>query len=76
MKRADGGRERSKRGELQNLLGELGKVLPRQMQGTLERRAQGWYAELADEKVVFLGDTAWIAAAYIRQISLERAAAV
>jgi hypothetical protein len=74
VKRADGKRERSRRGELQNLLGDLGTVLPRQPQGTLDRRAQGWYAELVDEKTVFLGDTAWIAAAYIRQLSLEHAA--
>lgn len=53
-------RDRSRRAELQRMLGELGEVLPRQVHGTPERPAQGWYAQLADE-VVFLGDYTGIA---------------
>ncbi len=54
--------------ELQEELGDLGTVLPRQMRGTHERRAQGWYAELVDGRTVFLGDTTAIALRYIDKL--------
>jgi hypothetical protein len=56
---------RSRRSELQALLGELGTVLPRQNHGTIERPAQGWYAELEDGGVIFLGDYTTIAVSRI-----------
>lgn len=59
---------RSRQGELQRMLGEAGTVLPRQEHGTMERRAQGWYAELVDGSVVFLGDYTTLAAVRIRQL--------
>lgn len=63
-------RDRSKRGQLQILLGERGTVLPHQKGGTLDRPARGWYAELIDGgAVVFLGDDTLIAAITIGQLS-------
>jgi hypothetical protein len=46
----------TRRGELQQALGDLGVVPGRQDHGTIQRRAQGWYAELYDGRDVFLGD--------------------
>lgn len=53
---AGGRRDRSRRGELQRLLGDLGTVLERQSHGTPALPAAGWYAELTNGDVVFLGD--------------------
>jgi hypothetical protein len=61
-------RDRSYRHSLQRLLGDLGTVLPRQVNGTPQRLAAGWYAELADGKVVFLGDNSMIAAVQISRL--------
>ncbi len=52
------------------MLGDLGQVLPRQSHGTIERPAAGWYAVLADDDVVFLGDYTLLA---IRAIENLRA---
>lgn len=54
-------RDRTRRAELQRMLGERGTVLPRVEHGTPERPAQGWYAELVDGKTVFLGDYSMLA---------------
>jgi hypothetical protein len=59
---------RTRRQALQNLLGDVGTVLPRQEHGTTHRRAQGWYAELVDGRTVFLGDDSTLAAAQIRSL--------
>jgi hypothetical protein len=64
----NGQRDRSRRGELQRLLGELGEVLPRQSHGTPQRPAQGWYAELRTGEVVFLGDYEALASHRIVQL--------
>lgn len=61
--------DRTRRGELQRLLGERGTVLPRVMHGTSELPAQGWYAELLDGKTVFLGDYTALAAAAISKLN-------
>ncbi len=53
---SDGRRDRSRRGELQRLLGEHGTVRPRQSHGCPERPAAGWYADLPDGSTVYLGD--------------------
>lgn len=63
--------DRTRRGELQRLLGEAGTVLPRQRHGTVDRRAAGWYAELVDGRVVYLGDYVALAAIQIRQVLAE-----
>lgn len=68
MLKPDGTRERSKRGELQRMLGELGEVMPRQNHGTTQRPAQGWYARLASGEVVFLGDYHHLAGVRIAQL--------
>jgi hypothetical protein len=62
MRNAAGVRDRSRRGELQALLGDRGTVLPHQWRGTPERPARGWYAELEDRTVMFLGDDTLLAA--------------
>jgi hypothetical protein len=62
----------TRRGELQQALGDLGFVPPRQDHGTPSRRAQGWYAELHDGRDVFLGDYTAIA---LQTITELRAAA-
>ena len=50
-------RDRSRRAELQRLLGDAGVILERQKRGTAERPAAGWYARLdATGELVFLGD--------------------
>lgn len=46
----------TRRAELQGALGDLGVIPARQDHGTPGRRAQGWYAELYDSRVIFLGD--------------------
>ena len=61
-------RNRSRQAELQRMLGDLGTVLPRQAHGTIERRAQGWYAELVDGRTVFLGDYSMLAGMEIRKL--------
>lgn len=62
---------RSRRCQLQSLLGELGEVLPRQPHGTPELRAQGWYAQLRGGALVFLGDYAELAMLTIRELVAE-----
>ena len=69
-----GRRDRSRRGELQRLLGNRGTVLPRQEHGTPARPAQGWYAELAGGAIVFLGDYCSLAALTIEKLSGNAAA--
>jgi hypothetical protein len=64
--------DRTRRGELQRLLGERGTVLPRFAHGTPERPAQGWYAELADGQTVFLGDYSMLAAITITNLNGAR----
>jgi hypothetical protein len=59
---------RSRRAQLQRLMGDMGVVLEHQAHGTIERPAQGWYAQLADGKLVFLGDYAMLAAMKIRKL--------
>lgn len=54
------------------MLGEAGYVLPRQMHGTAERPAQGWYAKLLDDSVVFLGDYSALAAAKIIELTTSK----
>lgn len=62
-------RDRSRRGELNRLLGALGDVLPRQETGTFERPAAGWYAVMAgDGRLEFLGHSELIAAVKIREL--------
>lgn len=63
-----GKRDRSRRAELQRMLGTLGTVLPRQAHGTVQRPAQGWYAQLDNGKLVFLGDYSMLAALRIRKL--------
>jgi hypothetical protein len=60
--------DRSRRGELQCLLGDLGTILPRVAHGTPERPAQGWYALLVDGSEVFLGDYVAVAAVAISRL--------
>jgi hypothetical protein len=60
--------DRSRRGELQRLLGDLGTVLPRVAHGSPERPAQGWYARLADGSEIFLGDYVAVAAVAINRL--------
>ncbi|HWY91078.1 MAG TPA: hypothetical protein VNY31_10440 [Solirubrobacteraceae bacterium] len=60
-------RDRSRRGELQRLLGERGEVLPRIAHGTPNRPAQGWYARIGEEEV-FLGDYSSIAVVTIARM--------
>ena len=61
--------DRSRQAELQRMLGDRGTVLPRQKHGTVQRPAQGWYAELgADREVVFLGDYTSLAGVAIQRI--------
>lgn len=43
-------------------------IPPRQEHGTPQRRAQGWYAELHDGRVVFLGDYAGLALGEISKL--------
>jgi hypothetical protein len=61
-------RDRSKRGELQSLLGDRGTVLPHQNRGTPDRPARGWYATLKKGGVVFLGDHTLVAAITIGKL--------
>jgi hypothetical protein len=60
--------DRSKRAQLQRIMGEMGTVLPHSPHGTVERPAQGWYARLATGKLIFLGDSAMLAAGKIRKL--------
>ena len=62
---------RNRRNELQAELGDLGVVLPRQDHGTPTRRAQGWYAELYDGRVAFLGDYAALAVTECQRLRQE-----
>lgn len=50
------------------MLGDLGVIPARQAHGTPERPASGWYAELADGTVVYLGDYSTLAAMKIREL--------
>jgi hypothetical protein len=65
-----GRRDRSRRGELQRLLGDLGTVLKRQSHGTPQRPAAGWYAKLSDGQIVYLGDYSALAVSAI--LALQR----
>jgi len=65
------GYDRSRRGELQRMLGGLGTVLPRVMHGTPARPAQGWYAQLHDGREVFLGDYSMLAGMTIARLLKE-----
>lgn len=56
------------------MLGERGTVLPRVEHGSTERPAQGWYAELADGRMVFLGDYSMLAAVAIANLNGASAA--
>jgi hypothetical protein len=71
----EGRRDRSRRGELQRMLGELGEVLPRVAHGNLEHPAQGWYARIdagprAGEEL-FLGDYSMLAGRRITELVSE-----
>jgi hypothetical protein len=66
-------RDRSRRHELQRMLGELGTILPRLDHGTVSRPAQGWYAQLAGGEEVFLGDYAGLAVLTIEELKEGRA---
>jgi hypothetical protein len=62
-------RDRSRRGQLQRLLGDVGEVLPRQSHGNPLRPAAGWYARMhASGEVVFLGDYESLASHRIVQL--------
>jgi hypothetical protein len=61
-------RDRSRRYELQRLLGDLGEILPRVECATPARPAKGWYARLSDGKIRFLGDNTRIAALAIAKL--------
>ena len=58
-------RDRSRRAELQRLLGDRGVVLPRVAHGTIATPAQGWYARMNDGELRFFGDHASLAAVKI-----------
>jgi hypothetical protein len=60
--------DRSKRGQLQSLLGDRGTILGHQNRGTPDRPARGWYAELVDGTVLFLGDHTLVAALAIGKL--------
>jgi hypothetical protein len=62
-------RDRTRRAELQRLLGERGTVLPRVEHGTPELPAQGWYADLTNGQRVFLGDYSMLAAVTIANLN-------
>lgn len=68
-------RDRTRRGDLQRLLGDLGTVLPRQAHGTSARRAQGWYARLdagpRKGETVFLGDYVSVSGLTINELLAE-----
>ena len=71
---------RTRRSELQRVLGDYGTVLPRVMHGTPARPAQGWYAQMhkgprAGEEV-FLGDYMMLAGMAIARLLKEAAPAV
>lgn len=71
----EGRRDRSRRGLLQRIAGELGTVLPRVPHGTLRRPAQGWYIRLelgerAGEEV-FLGDYSGLAEHKLHELLCE-----
>jgi hypothetical protein len=61
----------SRRGELQQALGDLGVIAPRVDHGTAVRRAQGWYAELYDGRDVFLGDYTALALLTITELQAK-----
>ena len=61
----------TRRGELQQALGDLGFVAARQDHGTPGRRAQGWYAELHDGRDVFLGDYTALALLTIAELQAK-----
>jgi len=60
--------DRSRRGELQALLGDHGTILPRLQRGSPDRPAQGWYAVLANGSELFLGDYSRLAELAIRRL--------
>jgi hypothetical protein len=60
--------DRTRRSELQRMLGEHGTVLPYQSRGTAERPAKGWHVELAEtHETIFVGDHMVLA---VQQIAL------
>lgn len=64
-------RDRSRRGLLQRMAGELGTVLERIPHGTLRRPAQGWYLRLEDGQEIFLGDYSGLAEHKIEELKRE-----
>jgi hypothetical protein len=54
--------------QLQDLLGDLGRVLPHQPRGSPSRPARGWYADMHKGGVVFLGDHYMLAAIAINKL--------
>lgn len=67
-----GKRDRSRRGLLQRLAGDVGTVLPRVDHGTMRRPAQGWYIIVGDREV-FLGDYSGLAELKLEQLKRELA---
>lgn len=61
--------DRSRRAELQRLLGDNGEILPWRARGTPTLRAAGWYARMADGKLRFLGDHTPVAMEAIRRLA-------
>lgn len=53
---------------LQRELGELGTVLQRRPRGEGAYRAAGWYAKLAEGKLVYLGDNTTVAIVTIAKL--------
>jgi hypothetical protein len=68
------GEPRSSKAELQRLLGDQGTILPRQMAGTIDQPAAGWYAVMAsDGEVRYLGDRRDLAVLAIDRLSRAHA---
>ncbi len=61
-------RDRTRRYELQSLLGDRGEVLPRVECATPTLPAKGWYARMKDGKIRFLGDNTRIATLLIAKL--------
>jgi hypothetical protein len=67
-------RDRSRRAELQRLIGDAGVILERQKRGTPERPAAGWYARLGTGELVFLGDHTLLAVRTIDSLTSSNGA--
>lgn len=62
-------RDRSRRAELQRMLGDRGEILPRISTATEEMPAQGWYARMAEGgRIVFFGDNTRLATIHIARL--------